>query len=220
MSASLSPASSPLEDPLAYLPCSAILRFRRGQVIYTQSQPCMTALYLVLEGRIKVSRIADAGHEVVVDIYQTDDFFGESAFLNLSHHCEQATAIEETRLMAWTNAEILSITSQRPQLGVALVQILAQRSARLCRRIESFGVDNVERRLARSLIHFSERMGTVESDGWVSTGSITHELLSQYVGTSREIVTSFMNHFRRNGLLRYTRKRITVNREALKNWLG
>ena len=47
----------------------------------------------------------------------------------------------------------------------------------------------------------------------------THELLSQYVGTSREIVTHYMNQFRRDGYLRYSRKGIILYRDAFKEWL-
>ena len=47
----------------------------------------------------------------------------------------------------------------------------------------------------------------------------THELLSQYVGTSREIVTHYMNQLRRQGYLKYSRKGISLNREALRDWL-
>jgi CRP-like cAMP-binding protein len=47
----------------------------------------------------------------------------------------------------------------------------------------------------------------------------THELLSQYVGTSREIVTHYMNQFRRQGYIRYSRKGILLYRDAFKDWL-
>ena len=47
----------------------------------------------------------------------------------------------------------------------------------------------------------------------------THELLSQYVGTSREMVTHYMNQFRRQGYLRYSRKGIILYKDAFKEWL-
>jgi len=47
----------------------------------------------------------------------------------------------------------------------------------------------------------------------------THELLSQYVGTSRELVTQCMNQFRRQGYVRYSRQCILLHRDALNNWL-
>ncbi|HTP32372.1 MAG TPA: Crp/Fnr family transcriptional regulator [Candidatus Acidoferrales bacterium] len=208
----------PLEDPLAHLPCSTIVEYRKGQIIYSQDQPS-TTLYLVIDGKVKVSRVADDGHQVVVDIYQADEFFGESAFLNLPHRCEQATALENSKLMTWTTAEIEDIVTKRPRLAVALLQILVQRTVDFTHRIESFSLDNIARRLARSLIRFSERLGVQEQDGSVRMAPFTHELLSQYVGTSREIVTHYMNQFRRQGYLRYSRKGIVLYRDAFKDWL-
>ena len=207
-----------LEDPLAHLPCSSILEYRKGQSIYSQDQ-APTSIYLVIEGKVKVSRTANDGHQVILDIYQADEFFGESALLNLAQRAEQATAMENTRLMTWTAAEIEDIVSKRPRLAVALLQILVQRTMEFGTRIESFSLDNIARRLARSLIRFSERLGTTEQDGSVRLAPFTHELLSQYVGTSREIVTHYMNQFRRQGYLRYSRKGIVLYRDAFKEWL-
>jgi CRP/FNR family transcriptional regulator len=154
-----------------------------------------------------------------LDIYQTDEFFGEPALLHLPQRAEQATAMESSRLMSWSTAEIEDIITKRPRLAVALLQLLAQRTIEFGQRIESFSVDNIARRLARSLIRFSERLGTPEPDGALRLAPFTHELLSQYVGTSREIVTHYMNQFRREGYLRYSRKGIVLYHDAFKEWL-
>ena len=207
-----------LEDPLAHLPCSTIVEYRKGQTIYNQDQPS-TSLYLVIDGKVKVVRLADDGHQVVIDIYQPDEFFGESAFLSLPHRSEQATVLEDAKLMAWGTQEIEDIIMKRPRLAVALLQIQVQRTLDMTQRIESFSADNIARRLARSLIRFSERLGTVETDGSVHMSAFTHELLSQYVGTSREIVTHYMNQFRRMGYLQYSRRGIVMYRDAMHEWL-
>ena len=207
-----------LEDPLAHLPCSTILEYKKGQIIYNQDQPS-TSIHLVIDGKVKVCRLADDGRQVVVDIYQPDEFFGESAFLGLAQRTESAVALENTKVMTWTTHEIEEITMKRPKLAIALLQLLVQRSMDFGYRIESFSVDNIARRLARTLIRFSERLGMKNDDGSVQMIPFTHELLSQYVGTSREIVTHYMNQFRRQGYLRYSRKGIMLYRDALREWL-
>jgi CRP/FNR family cyclic AMP-dependent transcriptional regulator len=215
------PVSAPqrdLEDPLAHLPCSTILAFKKGQTIYDQDQPSNN-LYLVIAGKVKVSRLAEDGRQVVVDLYQPDEFFGESAFLSLARRSEIAVALETVKVMTWTTADIEDILMRRPKLAMALMQLLVQRSMDFGQRIESFSVDNIARRLARTLIRFSERLGSLSDDGSVQMIPFTHELLSQYVGTSREIVTHYMNHFRRQGYLRYSRKGIMLYRDAMKDWL-
>jgi CRP/FNR family transcriptional regulator len=207
-----------MEDPLAFLPCSSIAEFRKGRLIYNQDQPS-ASIYLVIEGKVKVSRMGDEGRQVVVDIYQPDEFFGESALLNLPHRSEQAAAFENTRLMAWSAAEIEDMVAKRPRLAVALLQIMAQRSIDFTQRIESLSVDNIARRLARSLIRFAGRLGTGVENGSDRMAPLTHELLAQYVGTSREIVTHYMNQFRKQGYLQYSRRGIVLDRTALGEWL-
>lgn len=43
----------------------------------------------------------------------------------------------------------------------------------------------------------------------------THVLLSRYVGTSREIITQYMNRFRKQGCLSYSRRGILLHRDIL-----
>ena len=210
--------SRPIEDPLAHLARTNVVEYPKGQTIYDQHQPSF-AVYLVISGKVKVSRLAGDGRQVVVDIYRPDDLFGESAFLDSPPRSDQAVAMEDTRLMSWSSAEIEAAIAKRPRLGMALLQILVQRTGDLTRRVESLSVDNISRRLARSLLRFADRLGTQGVDGMVSMPPFTHELLAQYVGTSREIVTHYMSQFRREGLLRYSRAGVSLHRAALTAWL-
>ena len=208
---------TPLEDPLDYLPRSTIAEYGRRQIIYHQNEPSRS-IYLILEGKVKVSRLAKGGRQVLLNIYQTDEFFGESALLHLSQRPEGAMALENTKLMAWTASEVEELVSRQPRLGIAFAQMLARRTTDFAFRIGSFSADNVARRLARCLIRLSERMGDPEEDGSVRMLPLTHELLSEDIGTSREIVTHCMNQFRKQGYLQYSRKGIVLHRDALNTW--
>jgi CRP-like cAMP-binding protein len=211
-------AQKTLEDPLAYLPCSTIAGYRKGEIIFGPCQPSQ-GIYLVIDGKVSVSRIVSTGHEVAVDIYMGDEFFGESSLLGDASCHEQAVAIESTKVMTWAAAEIERLVQQRPRLGLALAQILAQRSLDFSRRVASFTVDHIDRRLARSLLRLAERLGETGDDGVIRMVPLTHQTLSHYVGTSREVVTHFMIEFRRRGFLRYSRKEIALNAGPLREWL-
>jgi CRP/FNR family cyclic AMP-dependent transcriptional regulator len=207
------------QDPLAHLPRSRILEYETGQFIYSLDQPS-TGLYLVIEGRVTVRCRADNGRPVVVDIYQADEFFGESALLPCARAEEQAVALENTKVMVWSTAQIENIIVDQPQLAVALLQILALRLVDLKDRLHSLASDSAPRRLVHTLIRFSERLGQTNEDGSVRMIPFTHELLAQYVGTSREAITLFMNRLRRQGYLTYSRKgSIVIRRDALAEWL-
>ena len=208
-----------LDDPQAHLPRSPVLEYQTGQLIYGLDQPA-PGLYLVIEGRVTVCRTEDNGRPVVVDIYQEGEFFGESALLRIPHAQEQAVALEDTKVMLWSTAQIENMVLLRPQLAVALLQVLALRLSDFKSRLHSLASEPAPRRLVHTLIRFSERLGRTKKDGTVQMIPFTHKLLAQYVGTSREVITLFMNRFRREGYLNYSRGGdIVIQRDALAEWL-
>jgi CRP/FNR family cyclic AMP-dependent transcriptional regulator len=204
-----------LEEVLGHLPISGTVEYGTGQMIYGPDDRSKS-IYLVITGNVGISQIAEDGTEVLLEIVRPAELFGESAFLDLSARSEQATAIEKAKLMTWAISDLEDLVMKQPRLAVALLQILAQRNAEFVRRIESLSIDTIERRLARSLIHFSERLGTPEEDGSVRMMPLTHVVLSRYVGTSREMVNHYMNRFRRQGYVSYSRQGIFLYRDALK----
>jgi CRP/FNR family transcriptional regulator len=207
-----------LVDPLAFLPCSTVMEFKKGRIIYEYDQPCEN-LYLILSGIVKISRIVAFGGQLLLDLYRSDDFFGDLALLNPSNTAEQAVAYAPCSVMTWRTADIEDIVMARPKLGIALLQAFGQRSLGFTQRIESLCFESIEHRLARCLIRFADHLGTPQPDGKVLMEPLTHELLSQYVGTSREVVTCHMTGLRRLGYLQYSRKMIVVHSDAMREWL-
>jgi CRP/FNR family transcriptional regulator len=208
-----------VEDVLAHLPVAGTTEFSHGQIIYGPDR-LSKSLYLVVSGKVLISQIAYEGTEVILEIVRPDELFGESAFLDAPRRSEQATALEKVTVMTWAISDMENMVTKRPLLALALLQILVQRNAEFSRRIESLSLDTIERRLARSLIRFSERLGEPEEDGTVKLMPLTHELLSRYVGTSREIITQYMNRFRKQGYVSYSRHGIVLNGDVLKAMLA
>jgi CRP/FNR family transcriptional regulator, cyclic AMP receptor protein len=220
MAASTLPAETHAryENVLAHLPISKTMEYSKGQMIYDLDK-FPRSIYLVVKGTVGISHMAEDGTEVLLDIVRTDELFGESAFLDVPRRSERAQAIEKVELMAWAVSEMEELVTKRPRLAVALLQVLAQRNAEYTLRIESFAIDSIARRLARSLLRFSERLGTQQESGSVCMIPLTHEMLSRYVGTSREIVSHHMNQFRKHGYVTYSRRGISLHRETLKTVL-
>ncbi len=211
-------ATREMEDALMYLPRKGVTDYRRGQIIFDEHQPSK-GLHLVVQGRVKVSIPLDNGSQTVVDIFTTDDFFGESSLLGSTRYSERAIALDNVTLMSWSTAEIEEQVEKQPQLGVALIQMLVKRGLDYEDRLQSFALDKTPERVMRALLRFAERLGARTDDGSIKVPPLTHQLISEYVGTSREIVTFQMNHLRQLGYLRYSRKGIQVYADALRDHL-
>jgi hypothetical protein len=70
-----------------------------------------------------------------------------------------------------------------------------------------------------SLIRLGNCLGTEMTDGAVHMPALTHHLIAEYVGTSREVVSSQMSRLRKAGLVRYSRKYIDVYPQAMQEAL-
>jgi CRP/FNR family cyclic AMP-dependent transcriptional regulator len=210
--------SREMEDALMYLPRRGVTGYTKGQIIFEEHNPSK-GLHLVVQGRVKVFIPLDNGAQTVVDVFTTDDFFGENALLGDSHLPERAVALDPVSLMSWTSQEIEEQVERQPRLGVALLQMLVKRVLDYEERLQSFAVDKTPERVVRALLRFADRLGTRSEDGSITIPPLTHQILSEFVGTSREIVTFHMNHLRQKGYLRYSRKGIQIYVEALREHL-
>jgi len=218
MTATVQKSAPEFEDALAYLPYKGVVEYRRNQVIYDEQNPSI-GLSLVIRGRVKVTTSTEDGSPVVVGLFGADEFFGVRTLLG-DHMTsrEQTTALEITTLMVWPRAEIEAHIEREPRLGVALIQLLTMRCLDLEERLESLATANTQERLAVTLIRLA-KSAPRGSDGVVTIPSLTHQVLSEYVGTSREIVSTHMSQWRRKGLVRYSRDVIQLYPEALSEHL-
>ncbi len=207
-----------MEDALMYLPRKGVTDYRKSQIVFDEHQPSR-GLHLVVQGRVKVTIPMDDGSQTVVDIFTTDDFFGESSLLGASRYPERALTLDNVTLMSWSGAEIEEQIERQPRLGIALLQMLVKRGLDYEGRLQSFALDKTPERVVRSLLRFAERLGSRTEDGSIKIPPLTHQVISEFVGTSREIVTFQMNHLRQKGFLRYSRKGIQVYPEALAEYL-
>jgi len=207
-----------MEDALMYLPRKGVTDYRKGQTIFDENQPSQS-LHLVVQGRVKLSMLLENGAQTVVDIFNTDDFFGESSLLASVRHPLRAVALDSVTLMSWPGAEIDEQIERQPRLGIALIQMLIKRTVDLEERIQSFALDKTPERVMRALLRFAARLGVQGEDGSVRIPPLTHQAISEYVGTSREIVTFQMNQLRQKGFLRYSRQGIDVYADALRERL-
>ncbi len=206
------------DDPLTYLPRKPLQEFAKGRVIYNHQEP-NNHLYVVILGRVKVVTTSDDGGQTVGRLVCSDGLFGESCLVGAGPRSESAVALDNATVMAWSRSDIEQQIDREPRLGLALSQYMVRQCMELQERIESMAIHKTPVRVLLALVQLSEDLGSPMPDGSVRVASLTHHTLSEYVGTSREIVTFQMNRLRRVGVLRYTRKFIDIYPNALRDAL-
>lgn len=207
-------------DALNYLPSTRIIEYPRRCVIY-QPGSTVSRLYLVLSGRVKVFCTADSGAQILLRVRRTEEFFGEFAILPCELELrESAVALDSTQAMCWTAEEVQERIEKEPRLALALCEYFERENLLLKERITTIANYKTGPRVALALVQLSRSNGETTSHGARRISGLTHQAIADYVGTSREIVTSEMNRLRRLGYLTYSRLHTDIYDSALIEWMG
>ncbi len=196
------------------LPSAQLLTYVRGKTIY-RAEEAADSVALIAGGRVKLSRVCQDGRETVLEILKPGELLGETAALWAERRSEQAQALDAVELKSWPAVIWRAQMEKDPRWGLSLTAWLGRRLQSAYAHIESLAFDPIPRRLARTMLENAQRFGIRLDDGRLQLGPLTHEALAQQVATSREIITHYMNQFRQQGLLEYSRKSIEVVPERL-----
>ena len=177
------------------------------------------SIYLIDSGQVKLSMASASGKDCLLAIYADGEVFGESCFSGEPKRFESAIAMRPTIVRRASRKEFVSAV-ERAGATEVLLRHIAQRLAE--RQIAVFDLVTTasERRLAKVLLAFAYKLGTPDGPFLRLGQRISHEELSQIVGTTRPRVTAFMQRFRIAGLIETSGRSISVNREKVLEFLG
>lgn len=200
--------------PATYLPPAPVQEFAGKHLIYGPGQPC-TRLYLVRSGRV-IIRSGNPNTPVVTRIVGSGGLFGEAALVVPTDSAEAAVVLDRARVMAWSRSEIEQHIARDLQLGLSLAAYFAQRCVELNTRLEALTFHKTQERVMLALLQLADALGTPH-EGAHRMAPLTHQTIAEFVGTTREVVTSHMTDLRRAGLLDYSRKYIDIQVAAMRD---
>ncbi len=206
-------------DALNYLPSTRILEYPRRCAIYEPTR-APSRLYLVLSGRVKIFCTADSGAQTLLRVVGAEEFFGESSLIPREQAVrESAVAMEPAQAMSWTADEVQERIEKEPRLALALAEYFGQHNLLLRERITTIANYKTGPRVTLALVQLARTNGANTPTGATRLTGLTHQAIADYVGTSREIVTSEMNRLRRLGYLTYSRLYTDIYVSALSEWM-
>jgi CRP/FNR family transcriptional regulator, cyclic AMP receptor protein len=157
-------------------------------------------VYFIESGQIKLLMLSPQGRECLLAIHSTGDIFGELCLSGLGARLETATAMEETVIKQIPCPKFFA-RLKRDDLFPGFVQYLAVRIADQQQVIANLVTVDSEQRLGKTLLRLARTLGKKDPRSIRIELKITHEELSEMVGTTRPRISVFMQRFRNLGLI-------------------
>jgi len=180
---------------------STVLRLKKKDAIFYQAMPAVCVFYL-LKGRIKLTAVSAEGKEATIALLRAGDFLGEECIAaDDAIRTTTAIAICECTVLRTERKAILEVLRRDPQFFKFFVSFIVARKVRMQEDMIDRLFHTGEKRLARVLLLLAGFDNSSQTD--IVIPKVSQETLAEIVGTSRSRVSTFLNNFRKQGLIDY-----------------
>jgi CRP/FNR family transcriptional regulator, cyclic AMP receptor protein len=194
------------------------VRFETHRSIYATGD-ADDSLYLIDAGQVKLVMSSEEGKDCLLSLHGLGDIFGESCLAGTGRRLESAVAMQFTLVRRASRREFVA-EAERAGAIEALLRHLAVRLDDRQNAVFDLITRDSQQRLARVLLMVAEKLGTVDGVFLRLDQKISHEELSQIVGTTRPRITAFMQRFRTLGLIETAGRSISVHRQRTRAFLS
>jgi CRP-like cAMP-binding protein len=169
-------------------------------------------VYFIESGQIKLLMLSPDGKECLLAIHTSGDIFGELCLADLGPRMESAMAMEETTLRRIPCTKLFALLTNDSLLQ-GFVQYLVVRIADQQQIIANLVTVDSEKRLGETLLRLARKLGKKDIRSILIEHKISHQELSEIVGTTRPRISEFMQRFRRLGLIESTAEHYLIVKE-------
>ena len=167
-------------------------------------------LYVVLDGKIKLTRTAADGRENLLSVIGPGEMFGELSLFDPRPRTQTATALTDSKMAALDHQALREWVTDRPDMALHLLRALAQRLRRTNEVMTDLVFTDVPGRVAKALLDLADRFGLQRPDGLQVNHDLTQEELAQLVGASRETVNKALADFVSRGWIQLSAKSVLL----------
>ena len=203
--------NSIFKDDLKILTNSKYKFYNKSELIYKKDDLSKN-FYLIKEGVVRISKLFQSGNEITLSLLKKGAIFGILSFLTDGNAGESYYAYAFTRVklevapLDSLNYEILKNKKIRSQL----LQCFSQSILYSENIIETLNESNKYKKLIRFLIFLYNEFGTLSLNGILINIEITHQSISECIGTCRLTITRQISKLKDQGLIKIKNKKILL----------
>jgi len=189
-------------------------RFRevaKGETFFQQGEDAL-ALYIILEGQVKLTQLTQSGDQVIVSYLGSGD--GVGIIVSLSHMAYPLTAEAVTHCTAvsWHRDTMLQLAQTYPQIALNGMTLIARRFVKLQQSFQELSTLRVEQRVARALTRLVRQFGKRIEIGVLIDMPLSRQDLAEMTGTNLYNVSRILSKWERVGWVSSSRRQIVLTK--------
>lgn len=190
-------------------PYMRLVHHPKDTVLFRKGDPG-TSMLVLLRGRVKVCTHSEDGRELVLNLFNPGDLFGEIAFLDQSERSADAVALDDCDLLVLERRDFTPFLQSHPEACMRLLGVLCQRVRRTSQFLEEVLFEEGPIRLAKRLVYLADVFGQPTERGIRIDIPLSQQQLGNVVGMSRESINKQLRLWHAEGLVEWDHGYYTV----------
>ena len=180
--------------------------YHKGDTIFMDGD-AGNGFYVVLAGKVKVSKISAEGKEQILHIFGPGEPFGEVPVFTGKPFPANAQTLAKSLLAFFPKTRFIALINANPSLALNMLAVLSTRLRQFTVQVENLSLKEVPERLASYLLFLSREQGNTEN----VTLPISKGQLASLLGTIPETLSRIFAKMTNEGLIKVTGKTITLH---------
>lgn len=172
-------------------------------------------MYFIDEGLVKLTRTNEVADRIILSISGPGDLIGEEV-MSAENSAYQADAevLTPASLYRIPRETLQKILAQNGELATGMIDFLLNRRRMLAQKVELLCLHDVEYRI----LYYLAELANLVGPGGATEGyhlPITQAELADLIGATRETTSTTLNQLERKGLVKLSRRLLTIPSPAM-----
>ena len=182
---------------------------KKGQSIYIEgARP--QGIFCLFQGKVKIVRSGSEGKEQITHLAKNGDLIGLNAFFIGKDYTDTAVTLEDSYLCQISKQAVEILIQENPLINISLRNYLCKINEEMENKILNLSQRSVRERLAINILYLNEYFGILDKNQVLIDLPLSREDLANLVGTATETVIRILSDFKKEGILCFNGKRISI----------
>lgn len=190
-----------------------VRQFKKNQVVYYEGDRS-GGIWVVLDGKVKTTKMADDGRELMIGMFEADAFIGINTLFSEGNYYDTATAIEDSHLSNFPKEQFEKFIILYPDVAEKFIGVLSNQIRQQEEQLLQLAYQSVRKRIAEAVLRLQKQDKS-------NNVSISRVDLAAMSGTAPETVSRTLSDFKDEGFIEKKGSLITIleqkKLERLKN---
>jgi CRP/FNR family transcriptional regulator, cyclic AMP receptor protein len=189
---------------------TALKRYSKGYVVFQEGETG-DALYIIVNGKVKVSIYGEDGREYILDIIGKDGFFGELSLIDELPRSANIMTTEDSTFLVIKRVEFSKLLVENPVITISILKTLSKRLRAADERIRGLAFLSVEGRILKYLLDIGEKTGVKIKNYLIIENGPSQIEIANSCGCTRETVSRMIKNLVEKGIINAGKRRYTIH---------